>query len=41
MKEPFIECHLPLQALLLSTHVALSFLLQDLQAMKNIKGEEE
>ena len=41
MIEPFIDCHLPLQALFLSTNVLLTFLLQDLQEMKNTKEEEE
>ena len=33
-ERPFIDCHLLLQALLLSTHVPLSLLLQDLQEME-------
>ena len=36
-----MDCHLPLQALFLSSHVLLSFLLQDLQEIKNTKEEEE
>ena len=36
--EPFIDYHLPLQEPFLSSYVLLSFLLQDLQKMKNYKG---
>ena len=39
-REPFIDCHLPLQAFLLFTHVLLSFILQDLQ-VENTKEKEE
>ena len=41
MREPFIEYHPLLQALLLSSYVLLSSLLYDLQEMKNIKEKEE
>ena len=40
-REPFINYHLLLQELLLSNHIPLSLLIQDLQEMKNIKEEEE
>ena len=40
-REPFIECRPSLQALLLSSYVLFSFLLQDLQEMKNTKEKEE
>ena len=40
-REPFIDCHLPLQALLFFTHVPLSFLLQDVQEMKNTKRKKK
>ena len=36
-----MECYPPLQALLHSSYVLLSSLLQDLQEMKNTKEEEE
>ena len=37
----FIDCHILLQALLLSNHVPHSLLLQDLQEIENTKEEEE
>ena len=40
LKVPFIDCQLLLQALLLSNHVPLSLLLQDLQEMENTKEDE-
>ena len=40
-REPFIACHFLLQELLLSNHVSLSLILQDLQEMKNTMEEEE
>ena len=40
-REPFIDCHLPLQEPLLSSYVLLSFLLHDIKEMENTKEEEE
>jgi len=40
-KRTFHKCHPPLQSLLLSSYVLLSFLLHDLEEMKNTIEEEE